>query len=309
MERQPVRLIVNPAAGDGRALRVLSRVEKTLSQEGISYEVAVTNSPGHATTLAKETADLGWPLVTAVGGDGTINEVIQGLAHTQTALSIIPGGTGNDLARSLAIPFEAELAARLLLSGATSRIDLGIETDRTFSSLASIGFPVDVIRHVNETSGILKGSLKIFSGVWKTIQKLQTYPITLTCDGRHREIRAVGLFILNTRYTGGGLMMAPDANPADGLLDVAIVHELSRWELLATLPKVYKGTHINHPAIEFVRCRCIEVYSPRPLPKMFDGDLVGMTPLNASISTAALKIVVPAQTAAALGQTRSRLGA
>ncbi len=292
-----VKVIINPKAGQGRAARTWSQVEKTLIARGLDYEVAVTDAPGHAIELAQAASASGWPTVAAIGGDGTINEVIQGLVHSDTALTIIPGGTGNDLARSLGIPSQAQKAANLIWSGSPRCIDVGVESNRSFASLASVGFAVDVIHHVNQTSSLLQGPLKILAGVWKTIRQLRTHPLVVTCDGVSQRVQSVGVFVLNTKYTGGGLMMAPNADPTDGWLDVVVIREVSRWDLLTTLPRAYKGTHITHPAVELFRCRTVSVVTDYPLPKMLDGDLVGTTPLKASVAERALTVMVPSKLA------------
>ena len=299
-----IKVIVNPMAGQGRALRVLSQVEEILRTQGIEYDVAKTSAPGHGSRLAQMATQEGWPQVAAIGGDGTINEVLQGVIHTDTMLSIIPGGTGNDLARSLAIPLEIPAAATLLWSGTPAKMDVGMETNRGFASLASLGFPVDVIAHVNENKSIFSGSIKIFAGVWKTLCNLRSHPMTIRTDGQVRRVEAIGVFVQNTRSAGGGLMIAPEAHPADGMLDLVIIHRISRWDLITTLPKAYKGTHVDHPAVEIVRCRRVTIEPDLPMTKMVDGELVGTAPIQASLVRQALKILVPPETASLLNASQ-----
>lgn len=222
-----------------------------------------------------------------------MGEVIQGLAGTSTYLSIIPAGTGNDHARSLGIPLIPEKAAPLLWQGRPLYMDVGRERDRSFGSLASIGFPVDVIHHTNRKHQLLHGSLAIFTSVWQTVMKLQCYQVTLTLDNTTLNVETVGIFVLNTPFVGGGLLVSPTADVTDGLLDVVVIGRVGRLELLKTLPGVYKGRHINHPAVSFYRCRSVRVETTTPLPKMFDGDLMGYTPLEAFVEPQALRVIVP----------------
>ena len=291
-----VRIIVNPHAGRGRALKVLEKVERVLTQVGWRYETALTQAPGHAIEIARESAGAELPVVAAIGGDGTVNEVIQGVSGTNTSLAIIPGGTGNDHARSLGIPLAPEKAAELLWRGKIIKMDVGSERDRLFGCLASIGFPVDVIDHTNKKKQLVKGSLAILSSVWQTLTNLQYHDVTMTLDDRSISATTCGIFVLNTPSAGGGLRFSPNADITDGLLDVVVIGKISVWDLLFTLPQVYTGNgkHLSHPAVDFYRCRKIRIDSAKPLPKMFDGEIIGQTPVEASLQPQALRVVAPA---------------
>ncbi|NLY30330.1 MAG: diacylglycerol kinase family lipid kinase [Firmicutes bacterium] len=290
-----VKIIVNPRAGRGRALKVLDRVKQVLTQAGWQYETALTQAPGHAIEIARDSAEAGLPLVAAIGGDGTVNEVIQGVSGTNTALAIIPGGTGNDHARSLGIPLAPEKAAELLWQGKIINMDVGVERDRLFGCLVSIGFPVDVIDHTNKKKQVIKGSLAILASVWQTLRNLRYYDVTITLDDRSISATTCGIFVLNTPSAGGGLRFSPNADITDGLLDVVVIGKISVWDLIFTLPQVYTGSgrHLSHPAVDFYRCRKIRIESPEPLPKMFDGEIIGQTPVEAALQPRALKVVAP----------------
>lgn len=233
--------------------------------------------------------------------------MIQGLVYTDTALAIIPGGTGNDLARSLSIPRKTQDAVRLLCDRIVTSIDCGRDDHRTFGSLVSIGFPVTVIQHVNSTRGLLKGSPKILAAVWKTIRHLKAFQAVVNVDGQMHRVRTIGIFVQNTPFAGGGLMIAPDADPADSSFDIVVIHDLRRWELLKTLPKAYVGAHKNHPAVEFLRGRHVEIDTFEPLPKMFDGEVVGKTPIRADVTPCALRVVVSRGFAEEINASRARL--
>jgi diacylglycerol kinase (ATP) len=289
-----VRIIVNPHAGRGRSINALSKAEQVLAKAGWRCEIAFTQAPGHAIELARMAAAQGVPIVTAIGGDGTVNEVIQGITGTETALAIIPGGTGNDHARSLGIPLAPAQAATLLSQGKIIKMDIGHERDRHFGCLVSIGFPVDVIHHTNTKRRFLVGSLAILSSVWQTLKDLRFHRVTLTLDGERLSVSTCGIFVLNTPSVGGGLRFSPTADITDGLLDVVVIGELTRLELLCTLPKVYVGKHLNHPAFHLYRCRNVQIETAEPLPKMFDGEVIGYTPVEAFLEPKALRVLVPA---------------
>lgn len=288
------KIIVNPHAGRGRSLKALTKAKEVLAKAGWQCEIALTKAPGHAIELARTAAANGTPIVTAIGGDGTVNEVIQGITGTETALAIIPGGTGNDHARSLGIPLAPAKAATLLSQGKIIKMDIGNERDRHFGCLVSIGFPVDVIHHTNTKHRFLGGSLAILTSVWQTLRELRFHEVTLTLDGERLSISTCGIFVLNTPSVGGGLRFSPTADVTDGLFDVVVIGELTPLQLLYTLPKVYVGKHLNHPALHLYRCRNVQVETAEPLPKMFDGEVIGYTPIEAHIEPKALRVVVPA---------------
>ncbi len=288
-----VQIIVNPKAGKGRALKALEPAKGVLHELGWEYEIITTKAPGHATKIAKEAAARKTSLVAAIGGDGTINEVIQGIVGTETCLAIIPGGTGNDHARSLDIPLNPAKATALLAEGKIISMDIGKERDRNFGCLTAIGFPVDVIDHTNRKQGFLGGSLAILSSVWQTLRNLRFYEAKVTLDGQSLSVITCGIFVLNTPSVGGGLRFSPQADITDGLLDVVIVGQLGRGELLYNLPKVYQGKHTDHHAFQLHRCRQVRIETPLPLPKMFDGEILGFTPVEATIRPKALQVVVP----------------
>lgn len=288
------KIIVNPHTGRGRSLKALTKAKEVLAKAGWQCGIALTQAPGHAIELARTAAANGTPIVTAIGGDGTVNEVIQGITGTETALAIIPGGTGNDHARSLGIPLAPAKAATLLSQGKIIKMDIGNERDRHFGCLVSIGFPVDVIHHTNTKHRFLGGSLAILTSVWQTLRELRFHEVTLTLDGERLSISTCGIFVLNTPSVGGGLRFSPTADVTDGLFDVVVIGELTPLQLLYTLPKVYVGKHLNHPALHLYRCRNVQVETAEPLPKMFDGEVIGYTPIEAHIEPKALRVVVPA---------------
>ncbi|NMB46760.1 MAG: diacylglycerol kinase family lipid kinase [Firmicutes bacterium] len=287
------KIIINPKAGRGRSLRVLNMTQRLLAQAGWRYEIELTRAPGHATEIARAIAAKQSPLVAVIGGDGTINEVIQGITGTDTSLAIIPGGTGNDHARSLGIPLTPAKAVALLWEGKTINMDIGKERDRHFGCLVSIGFPVDVIDHTNKKRRFFGGSLAILSSVWQTLQDLRFHEVALTLDEHRFTVLTCGIFVLNTPSVGGGLRFSPNADMTDGLLDVVVIGKVSPMELLYNLPKVYLGKHLNHPAFRLYRCRNVRIETAQPLPKMFDGEVIGYTPVEAFLQPGALQVVVP----------------
>lgn len=286
-----IAIIANPTAGRGRGHKVAQEIDQLLQAKGIEYQMIPTKGPYEAEKLARQ-ASGNHKIVAALGGDGTIREVLAGMWNSESTLGIIPGGTGNDHARGLGLPLNPKAALDVILSGKEATMDIGHEQDSIFGVLASIGFPVTVIENVNaRRESVLKGPLAILVSVYYTLRNLQSYQVELTVDGTSYSRSIVGLLLMNMPYGGGGLKFAPQARFGDGKLTVVVVKDLSKMELAKTLPKVYRGGHANHPAVEFFQGTRISVASEK-LPKMFDGDLIGTTPLRAEVIPQATKVMV-----------------
>ena len=292
----PVKIIVNPKAGGGRALGVLHKAERILWQNGWKFDITLTNGPGHATEIAGNAATRQVPLIAVIGGDGTINEVVQSIQGTDTRLAIIPGGTGNDLARSLGIPLHHAKAVATMARGKVISMDIGHEQGRDFSCLVALGFPVDVIRHTNQKQRLLGGSLAILSSVWQTIRELQVHHFQVQLDdNKPFALEACGIFVLNTPCAGGGFRFSPQANITDGLLDILIIGPVTTWDLLTALPKAYKGKHLAHPAVSLHRAGKVSIRTVDPLLKMYDGEIIGRAPITATVKPKALRVIAPVE--------------
>lgn len=287
-------IIANPIAGRGRVRTEWPRLERLLGAALVECDFRQTEGPGHAEVLAREAAEAGYAQVVVVGGDGTVGEALNGLAGTGTALGIVPVGTGNDLAHNVGIPRSPEAAVAALRNPARRRIDLGEEGERCFGVIVGVGFAADAMRQANLRRGRARGSAAILLSIVQTVAKLEPVPVRLYLDDQEPvEAPLTALFVMNTRTTGGGLMICPAAVPDDGLLDVCLMKDIGRLDFLATLPKAYFGKHVGHPKVSFHRARTVRLEADRPLTKMFDGDLFGDAPLSARVRPAALDVLVP----------------
>ena len=287
-------IIANPQAGHGRGARDLERLRDAIRRGGLDARAVPTERPGHATLLAREAAEAGADRIAVMGGDGSIAEVVHGLVGSDTTLAVIPAGTGNDFARSLGIPRgDFDAALDLALHGRARAIDVGRERDRHFVTVAGIGFPAIVADGANRVRW-LHGSPAFFFAVYKALHRLRAIPLRIRLDDRTIEKECVAVMIQNTPWTGGGLHMAPDALVDDGALDVVVVERIGRLDLMVNFPKAYRGRHFDHPSFSVHRSRTVAIDAPEPLPKMFDGDLRGTTPLEADVLPGALRVVVPA---------------
>lgn len=288
-----MKIIANPRAGHGKGARNIKALRDAIRRRGLDGVPVLTERPGHATGIARQLAG-SEPRIAVLGGDGTIGEVADALVGTDTELAILSVGTGNDVARSLGLPLnDLDAALDVAFDGRVVQIDVGEERDRHFVSVLGLGFPVIVAEQANRTR--LPGSTAFFVAVYRAMSRLQPVPLVIRLDDRTLEQECVAVMVQNTPYTGGGLHMAPGARVDDGLLDVVVVDGIGKLDLMINFPKIYRGRHLEHASFAVYRTRSVRIDSAIPLPKMFDGDLQGHSPVEATVLPAALKVVVPAR--------------
>jgi len=287
----PVCLIVNPHAGGGRAMRLLPGVEAALRGMGRAFRVEPTVSMEHARDLARGARDAG-EIVAAMGGDGITGAVAGELRDGAGVLAILPGGRGNDFARKLKIPFEPAEAAKLLQTGEERRIDLAEADGNCFLGIASAGIDSDVNRIALETR--LKLGTHVYA--YATLRALLTYQQAeweLTIDGETRSFAGYSVAVCNSGVFGGGMFLAPDAKLDDGLLDVVLIARQSKRAYLQGLPRVFKGTHLEHPAVTLLQGREVTFGADRPFTAYADGDPIVELPATVRALPGALRVVAP----------------
>jgi len=289
-----MKIIANPRAGHKRGARAIREFRLLLTAREINHELFETRHPGHATELARRLTEKGTRRIIILGGDGTISEVVNATVNTEVELGIISVGTGNDLARSLGLPYnKPEKALEVVLSGEPTKIDVGWEKDRCFISTLGIGFPA-VIAHEANKMNYLKGSPAFFIATYKAINQLRSTPLRITLDDTILNVNCTSVLIQNTRFCGGGLLMAPAARMDDGLFDVVVVSDIGKLDLMLNFPRIYSGRHLEHPKFSLYRSRSVRIDTPINLSKMFDGDMYGQTPVNAKVLRGAATIIGPA---------------
>ena len=299
-DRSDPVLIINPTAGRGQAGKQVHAIAQRLRENGILNAVwHYTQAPGDAERLAREAANEGASLVVAVGGDGTVHEVVNGILGTSATLGIIPFGTGNDFARALGLHGDLAVACGALAQGETRRIDVGtIEGrgtggPRRFLVIAGTGYDAETARTVNEGISYLSGAAAYVWGAILTARQFTPFRLSLTWDdGEKIETPAMFVSVANTETTGGGMKIAPGAQPDDGLFDICLVREVGKWDLLRQLTKVFDGSHVKHPAVTMLRASRIALDADPPQPLLIDGEVCGTTPATITIQRQALPIMV-----------------
>jgi diacylglycerol kinase (ATP) len=296
--------LVNPASGNGATGRRWSELARRASALGLNGETLLSERPGHLTELAEQAARGGADLLVAVGGDGTLNEVVNGLvrAGTTTELATIPLGTGMDFVRTYGIPSRFEDAVRTAVEGVPRRVDVGRVAYRTWSgadaeryvcNVGSVGMSAAVAQRANGMSKALGGKATFFYALVRVFLAWQNTVIDVDLDGRKRSARMHDVIVANGQYHGGAMRLAPEAKPDDGLFDVLLIGDVTKGDFATTAPKLYKGTHLSHPKVDLERARVVAVDAAETLPIELDGEQVGTTPARFEVVPGALRLRVP----------------
>jgi YegS/Rv2252/BmrU family lipid kinase len=294
---QRVFVILNPAAGRGRAARAWRTVGPALRDAGLAFDEVVEERPQLAIGLAEDAARRGYDVIAAVGGDGTIHEIVNGIMAAggarPPALAIVPGGTGNDFARGVGIPKDPLTAGRLLLNGTRRRVDIGRVNERYFVSISGVGFDAEVAARVNGWPKWIGGTPVYLAAILNMLATYRCVPARISVDGRADEIRMFLLAAANTPWYGGGMYMAPHARPDDGYLEIITARDLGKIETLGLLPKVFSGAHLRHRKVAHQRAKEVRVESEVPLAIHADGETIGRVPAVFRVVPLAIEVIVP----------------
>lgn len=296
------RVIANPEAGGGRTRRLLPALRRALSDPRLcastdGVELSVSSSSEHATELARSAYARGQGVV-ACGGDGTVACLAEPAVDATGVLAIVPTGSGNDLARYLGLEPRRPLdALSTLVDGHHRTVDLGRAGDRLFTTVAGSGFDAEANRWANGVER-LRGTALYVAAVIRTLRMYEPHRFRLTVDdGPPRDLEAWMVVAANTPSYGGGMRIAPDARTDDGVLDLTIVHgTVSRGGFLRAFPRVFRGTHLSHPAVETLRARSVVFGSlddSVPMELWASGERVGRLPQSVESVPAALTVLVP----------------
>jgi YegS/Rv2252/BmrU family lipid kinase len=288
-------VIVNPFAGGGRTARELGAVQAALDALGLAHHVERTTSLDHARELAATAARTG-EIAVAFGGDGLIGAVADALRHTDGVLGVLPGGRGNDFARMLGLPASSSEACEVLAHGEVRRLDLGVVGDQTFIGIASCGFDSDANRIANETT-VVRGRMVYAYGLLRALAGWRPAAFTVTVDDAPpRTVSGYTVAVANSRYYGGGMMLAPDATLDDGILDVVMILQTSKPNFLRRAPSVFTGAHVRLDNVEVLRGRTINIAASRPFVMYADGDPIAELPVTVGVLPAAVQTLVPTTT-------------
>ena len=283
-------ILMNPASAGGKPLRVLPGLQRELDAAGAEHRVVETRDMAHATHAAREASGRG-EVVVALGGDGLVGK-LAGALRDSTPLGVVPAGRGNDFARALEIPEDVAGATRVLLEGVRKALDLGEANGNPFACIASLGYDSEANRLANEAK-LVRGNLVYAYAAIRALIAWKPARFTVRLDGREHRFRGYTVAAANTGYYGGGMNMAPGADPSDGLLDVIMVEQVSKRRFLANLPKVFKGTHVDEDTVKVERASEVEIAADRPFDVYADGDPLTTLPATVRLVRGGLSVIVP----------------
>jgi YegS/Rv2252/BmrU family lipid kinase len=289
----PLALLVNPASAHGRTLKLLPQLEQELDARRIPFRVERTRGLEDGVEGALHAAEAD-EVPVVVSGDGLIGAIGGALAGSQTALGIVPGGRGNDLARVLGIPTDPAAAVAMLATGQTRRIDVGEVNGKRFLGIVSVGFDSEANRLANETAWLRGNLVYAYAGV-RTLLGWKPARFTVRVGEQREHFTGYSVSVANSKAFGGGMLIAPDADLADGEFDVVTVGEVGKLRFLGNLPKVFKGTHVEEDEVRVFRASRLELSASRPFPVYADGEHLTDLPATLRILPQALSVIVPPQ--------------
>jgi YegS/Rv2252/BmrU family lipid kinase len=298
-----VVFLVNPASGNGATGKRWPELAQRAAKLGLHGETLFSERPGHLIELGRSAIDAGATSLVAVGGDGTLNEVANAAAGRNVELATIPLGTGMDFVRTYGIPKKFDDAVRVAIEGKTRTIDAGrvryrtwqgTEAERWFANVGSVGMSGAVAQRANGMSKALGGKLTFFYALTRVFLEWENTEVIVRLDEGERRGRMHDVILANGVWHGGGMMLAPDASPDDGLFDVILIGDIGKLDFLTTAPKIYKGKHVTHPKVEVVRSSRVEIDAGEHLPIEVEGEQIGSTPATFEVVPGALRLRVPA---------------
>jgi YegS/Rv2252/BmrU family lipid kinase len=275
--------IVNPVAGKGSGTKVFHSLQAELERRGIGYELVETTAPGHATEAGRAAVT---PIVVSVGGDGTINEIANGITGSRKSLGIIPAGSGNDFIKSVGVPRKPLQALQTLLGGVTRPVDIGTVRctpgrdgggnfePRLFVNGVGVGFDAAVAARTREIP-FLSGTALYVVAVLQTLGKYAPPDFRIEFDGSSRHVRGLLIAVGNGVCAGGGFYLTPEARVDDGLLDICSVDDKNIFQILSLMPRVMRGKHQNVPGVKFFKQKQLTISADETFYVHADGEIVG----------------------------------
>jgi len=288
-----MQFIINPLAGHGNYKQIIHDIETIFSGSGFRYDIAIPSCQGEATSLARKYAS-DHDIVVAVGGDGTINEVLNGLIGTDAIFGIIPAGTGNGIAREFGLPLNPKEACKTILNGHVKWIDVGNADGRYFMGFAGTGFDAVIARFAGELRGPFRGMWVYFYAGLMVFHRYRPQLLRIKIDSELIEVRPLIVAIANTKRYGGRALIAPDATPDDGLFDVCIIRSMSALSLIRHLPKLFNGKHVNLSYVKIYKGESVIIQADEPIPFHIDGESIDVyRSIKLEIVPKAIRLFVP----------------
>jgi len=288
-----VTVIANPISGFSRKAPPAATLKSVLEEAGLDVRLTFTERAGHAVDLAREACREESDTIVAVGGDGTVNEVMNGMEGDVTALATLPTGTSNILARELGIPFEPAGAARVVIGNRRRRLDVGLVNGHRFLMVVGVGWDADVVRRVSKVRKGHLGQHKYIAPILQSVAGYRFPPLSVRFDDEAEPRTASLAFACNTRNYAGWFTLAPEARPDDGVLDFLLVGDgatrnFLRWGIAAVAGTLPRGREVD-----YLKGRSLRIDAEEPVPVQVDGDPFGTTPVEISLEPRPQEVIVP----------------
>lgn len=296
---EEILFILNPVAGSGRSGKMFDEAEALIKQAGVNYSVVKTEYPGHATEIAQKSVEKGSKFLVAVGGDGTVGEVAQvAVGKEELTFGILPFGTGNDFAKSLNIPSNAERAVEILFGNNVKNLDVGLASElhgekkqKIFVNAAGQGFDVSVIQNTARHARKAKGMLPYLIGVAEALLHKTKLHARIKCEELEKELDMLMCIVGNGKCFGGGMLGTPLAETDDGKFDICLVKNIGTLSLLRLLPVFIKGKHVGNKVVDYFRTSEIIIDTDENYLIETDGEILLSTPVLYKILPGALRVV------------------
>jgi YegS/Rv2252/BmrU family lipid kinase len=301
-EQQTWFVIINPVAGRGSVRYLLNDITSLMQSTCIQCKYIQTNKQMHAASLAREAVQAGYRKFIAVGGDGTANEVVNGLMSQNNikpdllTLATVPVGTGNDWARSLGMPKRLCDVIKLIINNRTILYDLGKANyksgdhigERYFLNMAGLGIDSHVLKLLKDSKA---GPWAYYLGLLKGIKSYESPTLKISASGYNKIDKVLVVFIGSGSHCGGGMKIAPHALPNDGFIYVTVVKEMSKWRILQHLPRLFNGNLHDSPYVQGLKVTDIKIDTELPIEMEADGELLGYAPIHISVMPRSLRVI------------------
>lgn len=291
--------IVNPVAGKGHATSYIPEIHNYFKNSSDEYYIEITKNPGHAMDIARQYAQQGDYRIYSIGGDGTLNETLNGMAGSQCSLGVIPTGSGNDFIKSIYKSRDYTDILKKTITGVASKIDCGLMNDRYFINIMSVGLDSEVAYYASKFNKKLHlpGKLSYFAGIAAALIKRKTrFPLKLTFnDTETIEVEIILAACTNGKYYGGGFIPVPYTKYNDGILDVCYVESKSILGIIYLIPKYMKGRHTKIKGVHFKKIRKLTIESENELKINIEGELINAKKVDIEIKPGFISFIIPSE--------------
>lgn len=287
--------IVNPKAGKGKALKLIPEIEKILKELKEEYIIEVTKAPNHATELVKMYTSNSNYRVYSVGGDGTLNEVLNGMVNSKSCLGVIPAGSGNDFIKSAYEEVIDKKDLKNIIIGRKERIDLAKINNKYFINISSAGMDAEVVSGARKLKKFpfITGGFAYVLSVLITICNFKSRQVVLEIDDVRLHEKITLIAFANGKYYGGGMKVAPFADLKDGNLDICIVNKLSRIKMFRFFPSLIKGEHDKIKEVSFKRCKRLKLKAKDKISINIDGEVFETNNVEVELIPKGIEVIIP----------------